>query len=518
MSPASPASAPRSLAKGGSRRRAGRRLVQSGLINPELLRNIWLELTPMRMVGAPLLILTGLALIAVLSGANPKPLEDWTRIGAFLALGVHGIRRASSAVPEEIRLGTWEAQRQVSLSAAALALGKLLGATCFAWYLGIWILAGLGYARSLTSPGPEMLDPVWLMAATCLIGQMVGMTLSIALARKSRFDRRVRIAMAHIGGLAVAVGLMLHLGDRPLPFQSPMLSAILQQTSSLGYLWYGMTLDKEAYRTVILIFASSAAAIGLWRMTAVEILYRPLPWIWPLFCLLLAGFMAGFAPALPLAEPLADLWLPLVGVLIAGYLALFLEVKDTVRTRWLLRHLGQGDLRRAWGLSPLWLGSLLVVILLGAGNGIALLWQPAPAVKLPGVALPVATETAALAGLSLVVYFVRDILLVYAAGLGARKWRSDWTGFAVLMVLYILLPTIAQTLSTLAEKYQLPIADVAARLQAALQQITPMVNFQGDMVPTLALGAIQAALLGLFLRWRWRVHLSTLSRVVKSHA
>ena len=111
-------------------------------MNPEFQRNVWLELTPRRMIlMVALLALAFLA--AALSGGKDYGTGGTAEWIFYAIVVVWGTRNAATAVVGEIRDRTWDMQRLSSLSAATMTWGKLFGSTIYNWFGGAICLAVL---------------------------------------------------------------------------------------------------------------------------------------------------------------------------------------------------------------------------------------------------------------------------------------------------------------------------------------------------------------------------------------
>src|SRR3954447_19334004 len=97
-------------------------------MNPEFLRNLWLELTPRRvalMVG-----ILGLIFFAVIvAGGSQYSLFGSAQWLYYLFVVFWGSRNAAMGVVGEIRDRTWDQQRLSALSASTMTWGKLFGST-----------------------------------------------------------------------------------------------------------------------------------------------------------------------------------------------------------------------------------------------------------------------------------------------------------------------------------------------------------------------------------------------------
>ena len=103
-------------------------------LNPELQRNLWLELSTARLLSMAFI----LGLIFLLcSMANARAV-------AMVALGMFGLLTilwgsgmASDAILDEVREHTWDMQKMTSINPWEMCWGKLFGGTIYAWYGGV---------------------------------------------------------------------------------------------------------------------------------------------------------------------------------------------------------------------------------------------------------------------------------------------------------------------------------------------------------------------------------------------
>ena len=119
-------------------------------MNPELRRNLWLELSAHRLLATPALIALVGALILANSDSNGyRVLATVAGYASLLLLAALGSKMAADGIGDEARNRTWDAQRLTSIGPWQMTYGKLAGATAFAWYGGglcllVFIAAGVG--------------------------------------------------------------------------------------------------------------------------------------------------------------------------------------------------------------------------------------------------------------------------------------------------------------------------------------------------------------------------------------
>ena len=113
------------------------------MINPEFRRNLWLELSPQRLV----LMVSVLGIIAALTvylgndlvkeGSTAHALLIvFSALGLMLA-GGWGSFTALASINSEVAERTWDQQRLSALSPWQMAWGKLLGASIYPWLGGL---------------------------------------------------------------------------------------------------------------------------------------------------------------------------------------------------------------------------------------------------------------------------------------------------------------------------------------------------------------------------------------------
>ena len=114
----------------------------------EFRRNLWLELSPQRLIALPVIVLVLVLLNQVANRGDPGGLTDLGSWVFYVMVFLWGSRRAAAAVSEEVNGDTWTGQRLSALSPAALVVGKLFGATAFIWYgglVGLGLYAAMGF-------------------------------------------------------------------------------------------------------------------------------------------------------------------------------------------------------------------------------------------------------------------------------------------------------------------------------------------------------------------------------------
>jgi hypothetical protein len=449
-------------------------------LNPELRRNLWLELTPQRLIAMPVVLGLIFALAYTVSTDQPGNVAEFARYTFLILVILWGTRRAAASMGGEVRDGTWDWQRMSALGPWAMGWGKLLGSTSFAWYGGaICLVTYVIFMPPFTSPA-AVLSSLALMIGSGLLGQAVALGTALAWLRKIRPERRVPVTMCQ------ALGIVAGYGNWYLSVTGSESEWISRQ---FEIDWYGWQIVGTEFVTLSVFLFLGWALVGVWRMMQAELQVRTRPWAWPAFTLstIVYGLGLYLGQCVGCTE-FALHWLaaPYAIAVAALYAALFLDRKDVVRSRSLLAAIAARDWGRAAGLAPFWLPAvLLFAIVAFAVIGGAAFDAPVGAVFAADLfdwdAWVVVTNVVAH-----MAFVLRDLCLVLALNFGENRRRADFAALIYLAVLYGLVPGI--------------LLSIDLGWQAAM--FLPLV---GDWAWIgLISAAVQAAAAFAFLAYRWR--------------
>jgi ABC-2 type transport system ATP-binding protein len=416
---------------------AGRRLFQTGGagdMNPEFQRNLWLELTPRRMV----LMAGVLALVffaAALTDGTVSGPGDAARWLYYLIVVVWGTRNAARSVVGEIRDRTWDVQRLSSLGADTMTWGKLFGATIYNWFGGAIclavILADLFGTRGVAV---TLIELVYYLAIG-VIAQAAALLASLIAAGRRQSHSQLEVFVYQAAGLAAAIAVYLVWASA-----DPAGSTLTDKAPADIIVWWGLALDARAFLLLSLAIFTAWTLTGCVRQMRLELKMRNGPWVWLGFLLFIGIYVAGF-----------DAWLSQNGVLnhldaiarrllLAGttfaalaYLMALLEPKDRVHYRWLGSAFARLRFGSVLGGLQGWMTAALAT--LGVGT-VLFFWlgqTSTPADQ--------ATICAMLGFLS------RDMAIIVLASTTARRRNGDFAAVAILFALYVLLPAIVKGLN-----------------------------------------------------------------------
>ena len=348
------------------------------LLNPELRRYCWLELTPHRLIAAPVIAGLILALVGASSNNPQEALATAGLVGFAVCALLYGSYLAMSAMPEEVRERTWDFQRMSALTPGELAVGKVFGAPVVGWYAGAWFLA-VFLVAGFREQGVDTLLVAGAAVFTTLALHAVAMTLGILAARAG--------ATRNSGALFVFVVIW----GSSLPglwFGDAKLKTITWWGSAPPYLWFMLVSSA--------LFAAWAW-LGASRTFAGELRVRQLPWAWPTFCLYLGVWVGGLIEARAGATSNRAAIVMLIFFLASGLGAYLLMLTERTGAMTLARVLRtvrgelDGGLRRVLQSVPLWSVSL-VCAWAGALALLLMPWSGRLAEHAPGMLGELAAE------------------------------------------------------------------------------------------------------------------------------
>ena len=404
-------------------------------LNPELRRNLWLELTPQRLVAMPVVLGLIFALSLLVSEGSAWSLVVPGQVIFYGLVLVWGCRRAAAGLASEVQDGTWDWQRMSAIGPWSMVWGKLLGSTSFVWYGAAISLAAVVAGRFETGPAEEALLEVAAMVGAGLLGHTVSLAAALAWLRKVRPARRLPVTQCQ--GLGIVVGFLMS--------PASPIDALGSDAWSISIDWYGALFDGRSF-----LLASLAAFLG-WgllashRLMQEELQVRTRPWAWLAFTLFAMAYVDGLflgRCARCTESTLGWIVAPYVVATLSAYIALLVDQKDVVCLRTLLLAFRERDWRRAATLAPFWLVAVALFAVTGTiAVGLTLATSD-PWDFLP-ILVFVLDDRVVVAGILAHFGFVgRDFCLVLALNFGARRGRADMATVVYFAVLYVLVPWI----------------------------------------------------------------------------
>ncbi len=429
-------------------------------MNPELRRNLWLELTTHRLVAMPAVLLLVFALFFFTETENWRTALFGAATGVFVVL-VHlwGTRQASDAVTDEVRERTWDWQRLSALTPWQMAWGKLFGATAFTWYGAAWCVI----AMIATSIAYGIARTMWLALVLVASGLAIHGGAMAASLQASRKDSRL--------GHRIGTALLL-----PALFGAAAFFAFATRAGASETRWFGRDYDAIVFTAVSVTLFAAWGVLGAYREMARELKLRQLPWAWPAFALFLAAYCAGFFPSAVGAAP-GFVMAGLFSTLGLTYYALFTDYMTAMTLRRLVARAGTGDWKYALQELPLWGTTLALAI----PFAIVAPWALAEA--LPFGSWP---RVITLFPLAMVLMAVRDAGIMVFFTLSKRPRRVEGVTMLYIVLLAWVIPGLLKV--------------TGLGLLAAL--VMPF-GSMGGWQAALAMG-VQAAIAWAGVAWRWR--------------
>jgi hypothetical protein len=384
-------------------------------MNPELRRNLWLELTRHRLVVAPL-VLVILLLLVTSRSFDPAGSGFSTAVGLFIFV-VHlwGTNKAAGSVTDEVRDRTWDAQRLSSSGPWSMAWGKLLGAPAFPWYVGLLCLAAMGY---FAMQG-RMLRAPWIMlglVASAIALHGAALAASVQAGRKdARLGAKAGVFM--LVPLAIWVASLYGSADR----------------DTVGAMtWYGLQVP------MLVFMAASAVAFAAWAVLAAyremqrELKVPAFPWAYPAFAIFAGAYAAGFEAVQSAGSVTAFVFGTFFAAMGLGYFGLFTDVTTAMLLRRMVVRCKRGDWKRALEDLPLWASVLPLAALFAVLSAM----QPMPE------AFGVEQRRLGLYPVAMFLMLLRDAGLLCFFALGPKGRRVEGTTFVYILLLSGILPTL----------------------------------------------------------------------------
>lgn len=396
-------------------------------MGPEFRRNLWLELTPRRivfMVG----ILALVFFAAAVSGPSYTPYSAAETI-YYLIVVIWGARNAGLSVVGEIRDHTWDLQRLSSISASDMTWGKLFGSTIYNWFggaicLGVMLVYGFAHG----TPAAAILDLIYYVIVG-LVAQASALLASLVAIRRRSAHSRLDVFLYQFAGIVAALAVF-YLWQAADPE-----SALLFGKKSTDFIpWWGVVVSARPFLLISLALFTAWIFTGCYREMRRELKMRNGPLVWLGFLVFIGFYVAGFDAWLPHDANLPQWSTVALRLALAStaygtltYVMVLLEPKDRVLYRWYGSQIASGAVGRAVSSLQAWIMSYAATVIVA----LALIWWLFA--EGAGAGYP----ALAVAGLG---FLTRDVaIFVFFA---ATRRRGDFAAIVSLVALYVLIPAI----------------------------------------------------------------------------
>jgi uncharacterized protein YjbI with pentapeptide repeats len=412
-------------------------------VNPELLRNLWLEFSVRRLIAMPAVL--GLIFAVPLireptrlpNGVNPmlaasENLEFPTSRLAFglvmvALLFLWGARLPADSLFSEVNGRTWDNQRSSTIAPWTMTLGKLFGSTAYVWYGALFCLVFVAVQHCY----PFVSIVIFVVAA--LFAHALSLYIALLLLRMAPDRARFRVTLAQFGVLVVVLALLY-----------------LFSIQGAATRWHLLMIPTPWFVAASFVLAFIWTLIGANHLMRAELQVQTGPRAWVWFLATVALYLSGFAvqPHVILsAQPESRFlgWLArslsLAGIGIA-FFALVSAFLAPPRLLSLRRWLDAGVFRpRAWALMPSWGWPLIIAGALIAGA--AMLDRAGAGLTVFGGAVEGPTVLTATV---LMLFVARDIGIIHALTLDPKARRGLFAALVIIALSYFALPFLLSAL------------------------------------------------------------------------
>lgn len=387
-------------------------------ISPEFRRNLWLEITPYRLMGMPLVLGAVFYLAYVSDDYRLGAALSSTSAGLFFLMSlIWGTKQASESIMNEIRDHTWDSQRMSVITPWQLTWGKLFGSTVYSWYGALICL--FVYGLSSDKAPADTLNSMLVLLCAGVLAHAVSLLASLMTIQKERKFNKSQTAGILMLGIAIS---------------GPFFSMALDRGTS-GATWYGIRFAHGHLLLGSLAAYAAWSVVGVYQLVRRELQMKNSPWAWAGFVLFAMLHVGGFfhssttlgGPALAAVSPahLSAFFVALTTV----YFMAFAERKDPIALQGLLKRGAAGQWSRFLERAPRWL--LTMVIAAVSGMVVVATAAPGSSGSMAGTVWFVA---------ACLLFMVRDMGLMLFFNLAASTRRADLLTILCLALLYGIFP------------------------------------------------------------------------------
>ena len=434
-------------------------------MNPELKRNILIEITPQRLLAMPLIL--GLIFAAAWALEKTEGLIITTEVMFWLLIYLWGTRKAAGAFDSEMANNTWDSQRLSALTAGQIVRGKMFGSTSFVLYgavISIVVNAAARldlYATSLVQPQSIsartiVLDPtdiVWSAAHDLLAGLMglvIAMFIAVVLMARTRSSKGISVTLCQLFAIGVAGVFADRLGNFGLTSFGRDFGASASSFATAE--WYGVVTPLVWFITASLVVYLLWAILGTVRQLRSVLQFRGYRWAWALFVLFLGGYLAGFDTLYqraPTFENRAFLFLFIFWMTAVSltYLAVLAETKSLRGYRSYFSAVRRVRISEIFQHQPFWLTSLIIVAVALVVNliiGQAQIGLSREFDRELTTLFQIGSVSNGLKNFLIIasLFLLRDCFLVMTLNFSRNSRRADLAALVYLVALYVIVPLV----------------------------------------------------------------------------
>ncbi len=446
-------------------------------MNPELQRNFWLELSPVRIIMMPLVL--GLVFSAIwttwgFGGEQAGQLSAVASVASvmyFFIVVIWGTWISARLVTSEIRERTWDAQRMSAIGPWSMVTGKLIGGTAYVWYGGLICLVPIVMNTMAKGNMDAVAGELSFRIGMGLFAHASAFLVSMLAVRRRAASSRLASFFAMVAGISAAGwvwSVWTYTANWPFDVQ---------------FTWFAIEFSAPLFMVISLLIFAGWAILGNRTLMRHELQIPTGPMVWIAFLLFSMVYYAGQADLFGIFGELAaatqevsktanaviDLegvsgdmlvvirWL--IATLVASlltYMAILFAPKDWVQLRQARAQFFSGHILQAlWNL-PSWAyaaaaTTVAALALITTIEPMSLDFAVGVTEELGGLGLPIDGRIdfrpSVIAGL---MFMARDIGIVLWFNAAKRARRPDMAAFVTLWVLHSVVPSLLIGMSAIA--------------------------------------------------------------------
>ncbi|MDZ4757583.1 MAG: hypothetical protein SGJ10_05525 [Bacteroidota bacterium] len=467
--------------------------------NPELKRNVLLELTRQRLILMPLIM--GLIYLISFnfgsSGSFATKANALSQLMFAIIIFGWGTWQATTSFIDEINDRTWDQQRMTSLHPITMMVGKLFGSTIYIWYGAVMALF-IYFITSLSLDESVLKIKTGITAILLgILGHAVAIIVSLLVIRKNRDKSKINTRPISILCVLFALSFISYV----FPFHIFGSLFIADPQAS----WYAFELPKSTLTLIFVIFYLSWALLGLYYLVRGELQFANKPTLFIIFLVCNAIIVTGLIPNTGINN--SSNWTHLneieiktiptslyiytfliycfISAIISSYFIVIMDIKDFIGFKKLMFLAKQKTYKLLYNEIPVYILSLVFAAIVAIIFTIyALLANPDK--EAWGYNYYNISKTGIPFVFAVLLFAVRDICIFLWVNFTMKARRADTLALTYLVILYVLIPILA---SQLADKSLL-------NLFVAMPGNGPLLT----MIPP----AIQAVVMVYILRQRFK--------------
>lgn len=408
------------------------------LNNPELTRNLWIEFNSTRLLLMPLILGLFLILLYSLSENFADAVIIFSTIMFNIIVFIWGSKLSADSVIGEINERTWDNQVLSLISPWQMTIGKLFGATAYAWYGGL-ILIILNFIASFFVENTfTVLKNSLTNIFIAISVHAVIISLTLIGIKKNRFKTKLNSTLYFLVGLFIA----WYMGSSTSMFylfENTKFEGLLNLSKTI--IWHNIPFEISDFILLSSIAFLIWSFLGLYRNFKSELSYPSGFSIWFGFLIFIIIYTSGFSSSFKEFFSSKDLFL--LGLFIAyfsilsiSYFSMFIESKHIIDYKKLFNSIRLKNIKEINNLLPLWvissLLSLVLAIITFLYSFIGLINGNEKNFFDFSIFLPV----------NILLFYARDLCFVHYINFTGKFKKPDFASFVFIFLAYSLLPGI----------------------------------------------------------------------------